>query len=313
MKLHRSKILPPYMLSHKMLPKTIISPIVLAVLCITYVSCLRGNFLDRNVILRLKREVSPGAESTTRDPDMYPVTPDPDYYPTPVDKQENPGHYQDNPGHYQDNPGHYQDNPGHYQDNPSDTTTPDPDYQGHRHGDTGHSSANDGQGYQTQHSDSGSDPGFHSDLSGHSDYSMHDQGQSFHGDMSGQGQGDYPTGDQGQGHDSVGHSEQFATDMHSDYHNPPDMTRPGEAPPRYLSNVQHDSQGNMPRALPLIQEPTPTESGQDGTQLDPAQGEMTGDPGTDGTRQDTPVALPMTQEFFPETGGMPLALPQKQG
>ena len=297
MKLHRS------MLSHKMLPKTIISHIVLTVLCITYVSCLRRNFLDRNGILRLKREVTPGIESTTQDPDMYPVTPDPDYYPTHVDNQENPGHYPQNPGHYQDNPGHYQDNP-------SDTTTPDPDYQGHPHGDTGHSSANDGQG---QHSDSGSDPGFHSDMSGHSDYSMHDQGQGFHGDMSGQGQGDYPTGDQGQGHDSVGHSEHFATDMHSDYHNPLDMTRPGEAPPRYLSNVQHSGQGNMPRALLLIQEPTSTESGQDGTQLDPAQGEMTGDPGTDVSSQDTSVALPMTQEFFPETGGLPLALPQKQG
>ena len=248
------------------------------------------------MILRLKREAIPDADSTK---------PDPDVYPTPRD----------------------------YQDTPTDTVTQDPDYLGHHHGDTGHSSA-EGQGHMTQHSDTGSDPGYHSDIASQSDYHQGDIGSDpgFHSDMAGHGdyhqgdtgsdpgyhsdmagQGDYSTSDPGQAHDSGLHSERYPSDMSGDYHNPLDMTRPGEAPPRYLSNVQHDHREYMPQALPLTQEPAPAESGQDGTQLDQGQGEMTADPGADGSSQDMPTALPQIQEFFSESGGQPIALPQKQG
>ena len=195
--------------------------------------------------------------------------------------------------------------PSDYQETPTDTIPQDPDYLSHLHGDTGHSSAPEGQG----HIDMAPHVGSHGDTGAHSDSGSNPDFYS--------GGPDYPTSDPGLAHDNVRHSDHYAPDMRADYYNPLDMTRPGEAPPRYLSNVQPEKRENMPRALPLTQEPTPSDTVSDGTQLDQGQGEVTGDPGADpynpDSSQDIPIALPQTQEFVPDSGREPIALPQKQG
>ena len=117
-------------------------------------------------------------------------------------------------------------------------------------------------------------------------------------------------GDTGDG--STHRSEMSGSfDSVTDHNNPLYMSRPGESPPRFMSNVQPDQAETMPEAMALTQEqPTSGSNFQDTPITD------TGETGprpmtqTDNS-QDMPRALAQTQD--PETSRSPVALPQRQG
>lgn len=139
-------------------------------------------------------------------------------------------------------------------------------------------------------------------------------------------QGDHQSSDSGQNneygsypdtHSNARHPEHSTGDITGDYHNPLHMSWPGEAPPRFMSNVQQEQPLQMPRALPLIQDPSSPDTGVDGSQADLGQmdrtGDLSADPSSTENYQDTPSVLPQTQDYIPDTGRLPIALPQKQG
>lgn len=171
-----------------------------------------------------------------------------------------------------------------YLDNQSihSDTQHDSGHTGHLHGDIGHGSATEGHGQD------------------HTSFSSDSHGDtSYHGAEYGSYSDTYGTD---------GHMQHNTGELGTDYQNPLYMTRPGEAPPRFMSNVQDNPAESMPRALPLIQDGQASDTAAEGT------GDPTVEPSNMETiTKDTPRALPQTQDYGSETGRQPIALPQKQG
>ena len=182
-----------------------------------------------------------------------------------------------------------------YQEIPTDTNLNDPGNLGHHQGDRSHGSAFRGQG---EIKGSERHTSYHSDYQTTSEYGPHQEQHDFYSAIP----------EHGLKQENIG-------DIAIDYHNPLQMTHPGEKPPRFMRIVQNEHKEPMPEALPLTQEPPASETGLQDVQTDTAEGVIKQQGQTDGTESgmDIPRALPQIQDPGTEVGRPPLALPQKQG